>query len=89
MLPPNGKKIQQKTAVEILVNSLIKLGYLHSNEFGQNPKVIEVINQAKEMEKEQIIDAHFEGLCDETEGYPLKISEQYYELTYGGNNMDF
>jgi hypothetical protein len=41
-----------KTAVQILVDSLIKLGYLHSNEFGQSPKVTEVIKQAKEMEKE-------------------------------------
>jgi hypothetical protein len=43
---------KQKTAVQILVDSLIKLGYLHSNEFGQSPKVIELINQAKEIEKE-------------------------------------
>jgi hypothetical protein len=41
------------TAVQILVDGLIKLGYLHSNEFGQSPKVIELINQAKEMQQEQ------------------------------------
>ena len=41
-----------KTAVQILVDGLIIFGYLHSNEFGQSPKVIELINQAKEIEKE-------------------------------------
>ena len=42
-------------------------------------------HQAKEMEKEQIIDAHIEGQCVLNEGYPLKISENYYKETYGGN----
>jgi hypothetical protein len=44
---------ETKTAVQILVDNLIKLGYLHSNEFGQSPKVTEVIEQAKEMQQEQ------------------------------------
>jgi hypothetical protein len=66
----------KQTAVEILVDSLIKLGYLHSNEFGQSPKVTEVINQAKEMEKQQIEDACWAGGND---------GKQYYNETYGGN----
>jgi hypothetical protein len=37
-----------------------------------------LFQQALTMEKEQIVDAHFEGQCDNTEGYPLKIAEQYY-----------
>ena len=41
--------------------------------------------QAKEMEKDRIIDAHYEGQCDETEGYPLEIAQQYYNETFGGN----
>jgi hypothetical protein len=52
---------KQQTAVEILVDSLIELGYLHSNEFGQSLKVTEVIKQAKEMEKEQIMDTFNQG----------------------------
>jgi fumarate reductase subunit C len=68
----------KQTAVQILVNSLIKLGYLHSNEFGQSPKVIELINQAKEMEKEQIMEAHY------APKYGC-FTEDYYEQTYGGN----
>jgi hypothetical protein len=66
----------KQTAVEILVDSLIKLGYLHSNEFGQSPKVTEVINQAKEMEKKQIEDACWAGGND---------GKQYYNETYGGS----
>jgi hypothetical protein len=68
----------KQTAVQILVDSLIKLGYLHSNEFGQSPKVIELINQAKEIEKEQIMEAHY------APKYGC-FSEDYYEQTYGGN----
>lgn len=40
--------------------------------------------QALVMEKEQIVDAHFEGQCDNTEGYPLQIAKQYYKETYEG-----
>ncbi len=45
-----------------------------------------IIAEAKAMHKEEIIEAHFEGQCDEREGYPLEIAEQYYNETYGGNN---
>jgi len=38
--------------------------------------------QARTMEKEQIINAHFDGQCDETEGYPIEIAEQYYNETF-------
>ena len=67
-----------KTAVQILVDGLIIFGYLHSNEFGQSPKVIELINQAKEIEKQQIMEAHY------APKYGC-FSEDYYEKTYGGN----
>lgn len=42
---------------------------------------LELQRQAKEMEKKQIVNAHFDGQCDETEGYPLEIAEQYYNET--------
>ena len=48
---------------------------------------VEDWKQAKEMEKERIIDAHYEGQCDETEGYPLEIAKQYYNETYGGGEQ--
>jgi hypothetical protein len=74
----------KQTAVQILVDSLIKLGYLHSNEFGQSPKVIELINQAKAMEKEQIVKAaNFDSKSISENGY--RKGEQYYNETYGGN----
>jgi len=75
---------ETKTAVQILVDGLIKLGYLHSNDFGQSPKVRELINQAKEMEKEQIIEAYHAGVNLE---YCLDMlsPREYYEETYGGN----
>ena len=38
--------------------------------------------KAKEMEKEQMIDAHYEGQCDNSEGYPKYIAQQYYKETY-------
>jgi hypothetical protein len=61
-----------KTAVEWLLETLAENGILHSSD----------IEQAKEMEKQQIIEAHFEGQCDKTEGYPIKIAEQYYNETF-------
>ena len=36
-------------------------------------------------EKEQIMDAHFEGQNDETDGCSLDISEQYYNETFNTN----
>jgi hypothetical protein len=41
--------------------------------------------KAKAMHKEEIMNAHFEGQCDETEGYPLEIAKEYYNETYGGD----
>jgi hypothetical protein len=74
---------KQKTAVQILVDGLIIFGYLHSNEFGQSPKVIELINQAKEMEKEQIEEAYKYARAhwSREDGN----AERYYKETYGGN----
>ena len=80
---------KEETAVQILVDSLIKLGYLHSNEFGQSPKVIELIKQAKEIEKEQRISDYYQGACDESDSHGAQYicksdAEQWYEQTYGG-----
>ena len=68
---------KQQTAVEWLVDNL--KGQLNIDE------VTSIIKQAKEMEKEQIIEAYQQGVTDEhgdtimftTEG------EDYYEQTYG------
>ncbi len=82
---------KQQTAVDLY---RIKISILTTDLF--NEKISgnqfctferEAYEQAKKLEKEIIIDAHYEGQCDETEGYPLEISEQYYNETYGGGEQ--
>ena len=65
------------TAVEWLVNEI--------QSFGIDTKFINnAIEQAKEMEKQQIIDAFFDGAYDAD-----NISgEQYYNETYGSKGSD-
>jgi len=75
---------ETKTAVQILVDNLIKLGYLHSNEFGQSPKVTEVIEQAKEMQQEQAqLYATFILMCVNNNLPPITFND--WVGTYGGN----
>ena len=38
-----------------------------------------------EKEKEVIVDAHIDGQCDETEGYPIEIARDYYNETFNIN----
>jgi hypothetical protein len=42
----------------------------------------EIIQQAKQMEKEQIIDAYWNGTIDLKKNEALKIAEQYYNETF-------
>lgn len=64
-------KIQSKqTAVEWLVNQYIE-------KLTITPVMIE---QAKQMEKEQIIDAHYQGYRNNIG--TTEVSEQYYSETY-------
>ena len=68
------------TAVEFLVTKLNdKVDYIPIKMWDE---IKEIIQQAKEMEKQQIKDAHLTGLI-----YPLEIeasvqAEQYYNETY-------
>jgi hypothetical protein len=76
---------KQQTAVEWLVDEFKALGIYSST-------LKEKCEQAKAMEKEQIIDSFDEGKRD---GYKTarewdemilwSSAEQYYEQTYGGN----
>jgi hypothetical protein len=43
----------------------------------------ELVEQAKEMEKEQIIYAHIEG--QSVYSFEMEKSQRYYKETYGGN----
>jgi hypothetical protein len=63
----------KQTAVEWLVDELLSGRVLLPH----------LIDQAKEMEKQQIIDACYEGVDYETSIY--KNPEDYYNETYGGN----
>jgi hypothetical protein len=70
----------KQTAVEWLASEL-------SNHLEMPHKYfIEILEQAKEMEKEQIAEAYWngsDGIEDKTS--MLKIGENYYNETYGGN----
>jgi hypothetical protein len=80
---------KQQTAVEWfsvrrdVLEIEVRLGKLSPIKYAE--ELTKAEQQAKEMEKERIIDAHYEGQCNQTEGYPLQIAEQYYNETYGGN----
>ena len=70
----------KQTAVEWLEKEFVKL----EATIGVYSKMYEIIEQAKEMEKQQIIDAFmgYETYSSEN----LELAEQYYEETFGGNN---
>jgi hypothetical protein len=65
----------KQTAVEWL------LTYLPQIDYGNDPYYIDIINQAKEMEKQQIIDAYSEGDINGIMGN-RKMAEQYYNETF-------
>jgi hypothetical protein len=69
------------TAVEWVLQYL---NNVKPNEFCSIEKIKELLEQAKEMEKEQIKDAYFGGWHREF-GNRDEDSQQYYEQTYGGN----
>jgi hypothetical protein len=72
--------------LEILADKVFKIG-LTLDEF--HIKKHELLNQAKKMEKEQIIDAFEQGENNSVDYFNpeniIKESEQYYNETYGGN----
>lgn len=70
----------QQTAVEWLVEELKKDSYQII--FGKTFASIELIEQAKAMEKEQITQAHLFGLLRPIEMEATKQAEQYYNETY-------
>lgn len=69
----------KQTAVEWLENQL----KLRANDWIEVSLAIE---QAKEMEKEQIKDAYNDAAIDATYGEKFKNFEQYYNETYEGEN---
>ena len=67
----NTGKPRQQTAIEWLEQEMLK----------PNLSMKEILQQAKEMEKEQIRKAY----CDGEHYKDTKLSTDYYNETYGGN----
>jgi hypothetical protein len=76
--------MSNQTAVEWLLQQMLKEGYFEGERPFTFTNLAHLQQEALAMEKEQIVDAHFEGQCDNTEGYPLKIAEQYYKEKFKG-----
>ncbi len=68
---------KQQTVVQWLEDRYRPKGYITAEEF----------EQAKEIEKEQIINSHLTGLIHPLEMEATKQAEQYYNETYGGNKL--
>lgn len=64
----------KKTAVEWLVDQLKERGYA-----GEFPPHL-LFEQAKEMEKQQIVTAHYQGYRNDIG--TTEVSEQYYNETF-------
>ena len=77
---------KQQTAVDYLIENLIKLGYLHSENYGQSQVVKKVLEQAKAMGEYQIIKAHKDSAMFEMDSD--YYAEQYYNETYENNGSD-
>ena len=82
--------MSEKTAVEQFAAEVLK--YKNPTNLNGTDYIMISINKVeylkekfKEVEKEQTINAHLEGQCDETEGYPLEIAKKFYNETYGDN----
>jgi hypothetical protein len=76
--------MSNQTAVEWLLQQMLKEGYFEGEKPFTFTNLAHLQQEALAMEKELIVDAHFEGQCDNTEGYPLQIAKQYYNETYKG-----
>lgn len=68
-------ELNKMTAVEWVLQYL---NNVKPNEFCSIEKIKELLEQAKQMEKEQIMDAHY------APKYGC-FNEEYYKETYGGN----
>jgi tRNA U34 2-thiouridine synthase MnmA/TrmU len=65
------------TAVEFLESEMHKLVYIAKS---NQVKFDELFEQAKEMEKEQIVTAHYQGYRNDIG--TTEVSEQYYNEIY-------
>ena len=74
----------KQTAVEFLIEELNNIKSSSTDQYGKiiflEKEFIRVLDQAKEMEKEQIIDAYIEA--SENPALILDDAEQYYNETF-------
>ena len=70
--------MSNQTAVEFLINEIPNTIRYALEEEG-------VIEQAKEIEKEQIKDAYTTGVEEDVYTNPLRTGEMYFNETYKGN----
>ena len=73
----------KQTAVEWLIDKLKSQGLL----IGE-PDNLVAFNQAKQMEKEQIIEAYRKGVEEDVYVNPLKTGTQYFNETFKTKNHD-
>ena len=73
--------MKKQTAVEWLVNKLFDASGVPVTE-KNNPKLFELINQAKAIEKQQISEAYRTGVEEDVYNNPLRTGEMYYNDTY-------
>jgi hypothetical protein len=71
----------KQTAVEWLVKHLSERGYIQAPSFGHSI-IDKAIEQAKEMEKQQIIKAYETAMETDIYNEPLKIGKYYYNETF-------
>ena len=71
----------KQTAVEWLVEELTETKFLWLSDKPEMLNLIKIINQAKEMEKEQIVEAFLDDLTPNKQN--IKEAEKYYNETYG------
>ena len=74
---------KQMTAVEEAIQ-LIKQDY-EANGRLRLAFVLQTLNKAKEKEKQQTIDAYYDGVCNWDSD---KTAVQYYNETYGGQDNE-
>lgn len=78
--PNCGENSNLQTSIEWLVKELNQvIDYIPTNKWDA---IADIIQQAKQMHKEEIIDTFFEGAY----GGDNISGEQYYQETYGGQD---
>jgi hypothetical protein len=68
------ERMERLTAVDFIFHTFY-------NEDNISDYVLRVFQQAKEMEKEQIMDAHYFGYTD-CRSHNMRTEEQYYNQTF-------